>query len=186
MQTNRDSRHIVVIRRGQFCTFLIPAAILRPTNPHDTQISDYFDVIDQKNRPILTEREIQQNLRAILEDADTVPSSQVARSAVGVLTTENRKHWAELRRQLQGTNTVNKACLEIVDDALFVVCLDDGSTDALEGAKLCMNFLCGTYQLTGSVQTGTSTTTREECSWAVDYSYKSSSVQMVPRGSTSR
>ncbi|THG92674.1 hypothetical protein EW145_g8629, partial [Phellinidium pouzarii] len=71
----------------------------------------------------------------------------------------------------------NKACLEVVDDALFVVCLDDvspktattaggpatggkagadsGERDGL--AQLCANFLCGSYELSGGVQVGTCT-----------------------------
>lgn len=136
MHTNKDSHHIVIIRRGQFY---------------------YFDVIDQKNRPILSEREILANLKAIIADADTTPSSAQAKSAVGVLTTENRKQWASLRRTLANTNSVNSACLEVMDDALFIVCLDDESTENIGGAELCMNFLCGTYKLTGGAQTGTCT-----------------------------
>lgn len=49
----------------------------------------------------------------------------------------------------------NKACLEIVDKALFVVCLDDASPENL--ADLCSNFLCGTYSLQGGEQVGTCT-----------------------------
>lgn len=49
----------------------------------------------------------------------------------------------------------NKACLDIVDNALFVVCLDDTSPDFL--ADLCSNFLCGTYSLQEGEQVGTCT-----------------------------
>jgi carnitine O-acetyltransferase len=49
----------------------------------------------------------------------------------------------------------NRECLQVVDDALFVVCLDDVSPDT--PAQLCSNFLCGTYQLNGGVQVGTCT-----------------------------
>lgn len=118
-------------------------------------------MIDSKNRPLLNEREILANLKAILADADNTPLSEVAKSAVGVLSTENRKQWAQLRRSLE-SNSTNRQCLSVVDDALFVVCLDDASPDG--PAEMCMNFLCGTYQLTktgpgsaGSVQTGTCT-----------------------------
>lgn len=111
-------------------------------------------MIDGQNRPLLTEREILSNLKAIIADADNTPPSEVAKSAVGILTTENRKQWAQLRQTLE-SNKTNKACLTIVDEALFVVCLDDTSPDG--PAELCNNFLCGTYHLTGSVQTGTCT-----------------------------
>ena len=49
----------------------------------------------------------------------------------------------------------NKSCLQIIDNALFVVCLDDTAPDSL--ADLCSNFLCGTYSLEGGEQVGTCT-----------------------------
>lgn len=49
----------------------------------------------------------------------------------------------------------NKSCLQIVDNALFVVCLDDTVPESL--ADLCSNFLCGTYSLQGGEQVGTCT-----------------------------
>ena len=76
---------------------------------------------------------------------------QVARNSIGVLTTENRKIWSSLRKALS-RNRNNESCLEIIDNALFVVCLDDAHRDNL--AELCNNFLCGTYSLKGGVQVG--------------------------------
>jgi len=49
----------------------------------------------------------------------------------------------------------NASCLEIVDDALFVVCLDDAAPENV--GDLCSNFLCGTYNLQGGEQVGTCT-----------------------------
>ena len=77
---------------------------------------------------------------------------QVARNSIGVLSTENRKVWSTLRKALI-RNRNNESCLEVVDNALFVVCLDDTATENL--AELCDNFLCGTYELKGGVQVGT-------------------------------
>ncbi|TFY81213.1 hypothetical protein EWM64_g2802 [Hericium alpestre] len=133
MVTSADSRHIVVLRRAQFY---------------------WFDVLDHENRPVLTEREIQRNLQAILSDADKLPISEVARHSIGVLSTENRKIWSGLRDTLSH-NRNNASCLEIVDNALFVVCLDDAAPENL--ADLCHNFLCGSYGLSGGVQVGTCT-----------------------------
>lgn len=133
MEGHAESRHIVVLRRGQFY---------------------WFDVLDDENRPLLTEREITRNLAAILNDADKVDPFQAARSSIGVLTTENRKIWSGLREMLvQDRN--NKACLDLVDNALFIVCLDDAAPDNL--ADLCNNFLCGTYSVQGGEQVGTCT-----------------------------
>ena len=38
---------------------------------------DWFDVLDQENRPVLTEREILRNLQAIVADADQLPVHDV-------------------------------------------------------------------------------------------------------------
>ncbi|KAF8172114.1 acyltransferase ChoActase/COT/CPT [Pholiota molesta] len=133
MAVHSESRHIVVLRRGQFY---------------------WFDVLDDDNLPVLTEREVLRNLQAIISDADSTDRSKVARSAIGVLSTENRKVWSGLREMLSQDKN-NKACLEIVDKALFVVCLDDAAPENL--ADLCSNFLCGTYSLQGGEQVGTCT-----------------------------
>lgn len=83
-----------------------------------------------------------------------MPFEQVARNSLGVLTTENRKTWSHYRHHLSNSKH-NGPCLEIVDNALFVVCLDDAAPDNI--AELCANFLCGTYSLANGVQVGTCT-----------------------------
>lgn len=45
--------------------------------------------------------------------------------------------------------------MEVVDNALFVVCLDDSSPKTLQ--ETCANMLCGTYELDRGVQIGTCT-----------------------------
>lgn len=133
METHADSRHIVVLRRGQFY---------------------WFDVLDDEHRPLMIEREIHRTLQAILADADKTPISEVARNAVGVLSTENRKTWSNYRKVLHEDRN-NRSCLDIVDNALFIVCLDDATPQNL--SELTSNFLCGTYGLEGGVQVGTCT-----------------------------
>lgn len=81
-------------------------------------------------------------------------SLQVARGAIGVLSTENRKIWSKLRDTLAHDRN-NASCLNIIDRALFIVCLDDTTPEDL--GHLCSNFLCGTYDLQGGVQVGTCT-----------------------------
>ena len=103
---------------------------------------------------MLTEREILRNLQAIVADADQLPVHEVAKNSIGVLSTENRKVWSSLRQALT-RNRNNESCLDVIDNALFVVCLDDAQPDNL--AELCNNFLCGTYDLKGGVQVGTCT-----------------------------
>ncbi|KAF9460928.1 acyltransferase ChoActase/COT/CPT [Collybia nuda] len=133
MDVKADASHIVVLRRGQFY---------------------WFDVLDEDNLPVLTEREVLRNLQAIVNDADKTDRSQVARGAIGVLSTENRKVWSQLRTCLSNDRH-NASCLEIVDDALFIICLDDTTPENV--GDLCSNFLCGTYNLQGGEQVGTCT-----------------------------
>ncbi|TRM57146.1 acyltransferase ChoActase/COT/CPT [Schizophyllum amplum] len=160
MQVNSESRHIVVLRRGQFY---------------------WFPVLDMDNKPLLTEREVIRNLQAIVHDADGLKPAEAAYQSIGVLTTENRKTWSKLRTVLKTTTQNNRSSLQLVDSALFVVCLDDwaeeeefaksypshscspndnqrkdgSNSESRKLAEICANFLCGTYDLDGGVQVGT-------------------------------
>lgn len=98
-----------------------------------------LQVLDSKNRPCLTERALLSNLTAIVADAARTPPNQVAQSALGVLSTERRATWAEQRIHLS-KNMGNAMCLEVLDKALFVVCLDDSNPES--ASELCSNMLC--------------------------------------------
>lgn len=129
------SKHIVVMCHGQFY---------------------WFDVLDDNNDLIMTEKDITLNLQSIVEDAQEVPIQEAAKGALGVLSTENRKVWSGLRDVLhreEGSN--NSDSLNIVDSALFILCLD--YTEPQSGADLCMNMLCGTSKVEKGVQVGTCT-----------------------------
>lgn len=89
-----------------------------------------------------------------MTDADKTPRNQVAQGALGTLTTEHRKIWASLRNSL-AKQRANKACLDVIDAALFVVCLDDSGPETAN--ELCSTMLCGTYKLEKGVQIGTCT-----------------------------
>ncbi|KAH0827338.1 hypothetical protein J3R83DRAFT_3968 [Lanmaoa asiatica] len=58
---------------------------------NDPVYSDWFDMFGDKNRFLLMEREVLRNLQAIVQDADKAPITEVARTSIGVLTTENRR-----------------------------------------------------------------------------------------------
>ncbi|KAL5118819.1 carnitine O-acetyltransferase yat1 [Pleosporales sp. CAS-2024a] len=129
------SKHIVVLCYGQFY---------------------WFDVLDDNNDLIMSEKDVALNLQVIVEDAQEMPIQDAAKGALGVLSTENRKIWAGLRDVLhreEGSN--NSDSLNIVDSALFVLCLD--YTEPQTGADLCMNMLCGTSKIERGVQVGTCT-----------------------------
>ncbi|TID20133.1 Cytochrome b-c1 complex subunit 2 [Venturia nashicola] len=130
-----DSKHVVVMCHGQFY---------------------WFDVLDDNSDLIMTEKDMALNLQVIVDDASQVPIQDAAKGALGVLSTENRKVWSSLRDLLQrreGSN--NSDCLNIVDSALFILCLD--YTEPTTGADLCMNMLCGTSKVEKGVQVGTCT-----------------------------
>lgn len=136
MQSDIHAKHIVVMCHSQFY---------------------WFDVLDHNSDIIMTERDLARNLQAIIDDAQTTPIQIAAKSAVGVLSTENRRVWAQLRDVLtrDGNDSNNSECLRIVDTALFVLCLD--STSPKSGAELSMNMLCGTNVVEKGVQVGTCT-----------------------------
>lgn len=129
------SKHVVVLCHGQFY---------------------WFDVLDDNSDLIMTEKDVALNLQVIIEDAQEVPIQEAAKGALGVLSTENRKVWSGLRDVLhreEGSN--NSDSLNIVDSALFILCLD--YTEPQNGAELCMNMLCGSSKVERGVQVGTCT-----------------------------
>lgn len=130
-----DSKHVVVMCRGQFY---------------------WFDVMDHNNDLIMTEKDMALNLKSIVEDADEIPIHEAAKGAIGVLSTENRKTWSSLRDLLtREEGSTNYECLNIVDSALFIVCLD--YTEPSDVSQLCGNMLCGTNEVVKGVQVGTCT-----------------------------
>ncbi|CCH47142.1 carnitine O-acetyltransferase [Wickerhamomyces ciferrii] len=133
MQTDSNSHHIVVMSKSQFY---------------------WFDVLDKNNDLILTDDEISINFESILKDSQKSTPSELARSSFGVLTTENRKNWANLRNNLIN-DEINYKILKIIDSALFMVILDDLNLETLN--DLSMNMLCGISKLDKGVQVGTCT-----------------------------
>lgn len=130
-----SAKHVVVLCRGQFY---------------------WFDALDDNNDLIMTEKDLSMNLNVIVNDAEETPIHNAAKGAIGVLSTENRKIWSGLRDLLgrdEGSN--NSDCLNIVDSALFIVCLD--YTEPKNSSDLCMNMLCGTSEIEKGVQVGTCT-----------------------------
>lgn len=134
MRTFGDSKHVVVMRRGQFYS---------------------FDVMDSSHRPVLSERELLNTIRSILQDADRLPTTKVAQSSIGLLTTERRPTWAAIRQELlKDPESPNHQCFKVIDSSLFIVCLDASSPRTAD--EICATMLCGTYELgRGGVQVGT-------------------------------
>ncbi|KAJ5135641.1 uncharacterized protein N7515_004919 [Penicillium bovifimosum] len=130
-----SAKHMVVMCRGQFY---------------------WFDVLDDNSDLIMSEKDISLNLQVIVEDAAQTPIHHAAKGALGVLSTENRKVWSGLRDIMtQDARSNNAECLNIVDTALFVLCLDE--TEPTTTSELCANMLCGTSEVVRGVQVGTCT-----------------------------
>lgn len=98
----------------------------------------------------ISQDEIAENLRAIREDSLDASASQAVQQAVGVLTGENRNDWAVARNRLMAVSDNNRQSLEVIDTALFVVCLDNHAPSSL--SDQCANSLAGTSKIKGGVQ----------------------------------
>ncbi|PKK49266.1 hypothetical protein CI102_7722 [Trichoderma harzianum] len=135
IEQDPESKHIVVMCHGQIY---------------------WFDVLDDNSDVIMTEKDIELNLQTIVDDATQTPIQDAAKNALGVLSTENRKVWSGLRDILTREHGSNNAdSLNIVDSALFVLCLD--YIEPTNVADLCQNMLCGTSEVKNGVQIGTCT-----------------------------
>lgn len=94
--TDQKGRHLLVIRQGNLYV---------------------FDALDRDGN-LKKPSEIQAHLKYIL--ADPTPASSFP---LGVLTSENRDTWADLRQKLLDAG--NGEALRLVDNALFCLCLDE-------------------------------------------------------------
>ncbi|GMM34568.1 carnitine O-acetyltransferase [Saccharomycopsis crataegensis] len=132
MQTDSESRHLVVVCRSQFY---------------------WFNVLDNNDDLLLDQEALLANFKAIVRDSQKSAVTDIAKSSFGLLTTENRRVWAKIRQKM--TNSINNDILKIIDSALFVVCLDDVEIESQE--ELSINFLCGLSNIENGVQIGTCT-----------------------------
>lgn len=134
LQTDEQSRHIVVLSKSQFY---------------------WFDVLTDKDELLMNEEDIKRNFKHIVQDSEKTSISDLAKSSFGILTSENRRVWATLRSKLK-QNKTNNNILKVIDGALFIIVLDNVSTgDDL--TRMAKNFLCGESKLENGVQIGTCT-----------------------------
>jgi carnitine O-acetyltransferase len=131
--TKADSKHIVVLCQSQFYC---------------------FDVVRSDGAVALTQQQIKANLQAIIDDASMTPGIRAANGAVAVLTTEYRPIWAKLKQRMN-ENEHNREILQTIDEALFVICLDNVTPK--DSAEMAENCLHGTYKIREGVQVGTCT-----------------------------
>ncbi|PNS17034.1 Carnitine O-acetyltransferase, mitochondrial [Sphaceloma murrayae] len=97
-----ENKHIIVARKNQF-----------------------FKVMHEVAGKQLTTKELEQQFEHIYKNAEKAP-------AVGIMTTENRDTWTEMRDALITANPANKTALETIESASFMICLDDAAPITLE------------------------------------------------------
>ncbi|GMI07991.1 hypothetical protein TrVE_jg13315 [Triparma verrucosa] len=119
-----NSKHVVVMCRGQLY---------------------YFQALREDGSVVCNEMDIRGILEAVLSDSEKLKEEERALKAVGVLTSLDRSRWAHVRENLISHSAHNKAALEIIDSALFVLVLDDYIPKDIHEAAA--NFLHGSYEL---------------------------------------
>uniref|UniRef100_A0AC34FF03 Choline/carnitine acyltransferase domain-containing protein n=1 Tax=Panagrolaimus sp. ES5 TaxID=591445 RepID=A0AC34FF03_9BILA len=93
------------------------------------------DLFDEQGN-ILPPDDVHASLAEILKSS-TAPDTN---RCIGSLTTLERDSWADIRNQLI-TDPKNRASFRSIDDALFVLCLDDLKTE--DHGRLVQSLLCG-------------------------------------------
>ncbi|KAE9003791.1 Carnitine O-palmitoyltransferase 2 [Phytophthora rubi] len=117
LKVSPGSKHVVVQRGTKFYTF-------------DVLTADGGAVSDEQ---------ILANIEAIL--AEPLTKSTPDAPGMGLMTTMNRDAWANARQKLEASGGVNKASLEQIDSALFVVSLEHESPATPE--EVSRTFLVG-------------------------------------------
>ncbi|KAF8941640.1 acyltransferase ChoActase/COT/CPT [Dissophora ornata] len=84
--------------------------------------------VEGPNRERVSVKAIEQQLKHVVEAVNNMPAEE-KQPAVGVLTSENRDTWAKARQTMLGLSPLNHASFDLINHALFVICLDDYSSD---------------------------------------------------------
>jgi carnitine O-acetyltransferase len=99
---HQTHKHLVAVRKNQF-----------------------FKITHEVDGQQLNTAELEAQFARVYQLANRVP-------AIGALTSENRDVWTDAREILLKASPKNKAALEAIESASFVVCLDDAAPVTLE------------------------------------------------------
>jgi len=88
-----------------------------------------LDVIDDSGE-MRCFSEVEGDLKHIIAKGESSVDEEI-----GIFTTMDRDEWAEARESLLQIDKRNKECIEKIDSAIFVLCLDDKSMETLEDAS---------------------------------------------------
>ena len=94
--SGEDHKHIIAVRKN-----------------------NYFKIPHEHNGQQLNTTELEEQFNKVYHMAEKSPG-------VGIMTTENRDNWTEMRKRLL-KNPANQATLEAIESASFLVCLDDAT-----------------------------------------------------------
>jgi carnitine O-acetyltransferase len=87
--------------------------------------NQFFKVYHEVDGKQLNTSELEQRFRRVYEKAErAIP--------VGVLTSQNRDVWTDVRQRLISSNEANRNALETIEASSFFVCLDDATPVTLE------------------------------------------------------
>ncbi len=148
METASNSKQIIVLRRGQFCAVPYRHPINPIADDHTFPSSSQIGLTSWMSRTA----HFLPNAKCF---ATCKRLSPMRTNCQHPRSLEMHLVFSPPMRRTLSQDRRNAACLRVVDQALFVVCLDDAAPEGL--AELCGNFLCGTYRLVGGVQVGTCT-----------------------------
>ncbi len=135
VEVSSNSQHIVVLYQNQMYCF--PALTMTEKGDKIAVCVNEEDVIS-----ILTD---------IVQDGNKISSEESIQNALGVLTTLPRKDWAVAKQTLMLVSEKNRNALEIIDSALFILCLDDLIPNNIHEAA--SNMLHGTTKLVENKET---------------------------------
>lgn len=87
--------------------------------------NQFFKVYTEVDGKQLNTSELEQQFRRVYEKAEKA-------APVGILTSQNRDVWTDVRERLISSSESNKKALEAIEASGFLVCLDDASPVTLE------------------------------------------------------
>ncbi|ODV93550.1 hypothetical protein PACTADRAFT_52115 [Pachysolen tannophilus NRRL Y-2460] len=100
LHKNPNSKNIIILSSGQFYS---------------------LQVLNEKNELFFTKHELAEIFDSIIQDSESLNLLDINKIAIGSISTESKNSWRQARLRLEETNS---NYLKLIDDALFVLCLD--------------------------------------------------------------
>lgn len=137
-----DSRHIVVICNNQYYSLEV------------LLVHDEASGAASKHAILFSDHELSLLLQEMVEQSLVVDKIASVNNSVGSITTQNFHHWKSARQELMRTSAKT---LSVIDNALFVVCLDSNSPVSDQEKTLVVSHGSSEMSEGTSIQVGTCT-----------------------------